>query len=145
MTELRLDPLTGYTPFPGPVVLLILDGVGLGRRDESDGVFLAYTPAPRRQTDFDIGPASAFGLNTRTYLMQIPALLIRDQQGYTALSLVCTHLGCTVEQSPEGFACPCHGSRYDDQGAVERGPATAPLRRLRTEISTDGKLIVHTD
>ena len=26
------------------MVLLILDGVGLGRRDESDGVFLAYTP-----------------------------------------------------------------------------------------------------
>ncbi len=44
MTDLRLDPLPGYTAFPGPVVLLILDGVGLGRRDESDGVFMAYTP-----------------------------------------------------------------------------------------------------
>ena len=44
MNDLRLDPLPGYTSFPGPVVLLILDGVGLGRRDECDGVFLAYTP-----------------------------------------------------------------------------------------------------
>jgi len=44
MTDLRLDPIPGYAAFPGPVVLLILDGVGLGRRDESDGVFLAYTP-----------------------------------------------------------------------------------------------------
>ena len=33
-----------FTPFPGPVVLVIMDGVGLGRRDESDGVFLANTP-----------------------------------------------------------------------------------------------------
>lgn len=45
MNQLRLDPLPGYTAFSGPVVLLILDGVGIGRRDESDGVFLAYTPA----------------------------------------------------------------------------------------------------
>jgi 2,3-bisphosphoglycerate-independent phosphoglycerate mutase len=41
---LQLEPLSAYRPFPGPVVLVIMDGVGLGRRDESDGVYLAYTP-----------------------------------------------------------------------------------------------------
>ncbi|HNR29615.1 MAG TPA: 2,3-bisphosphoglycerate-independent phosphoglycerate mutase, partial [Candidatus Hydrogenedentes bacterium] len=44
MTSYVLKPLRGYTPFDGPVVLVIMDGVGLGKRDESDGVFLAYTP-----------------------------------------------------------------------------------------------------
>ena len=44
MTKLQLDPLPGFRPFPGPVVLVVMDGVGLGRRDESDGVFLANTP-----------------------------------------------------------------------------------------------------
>lgn len=44
MTKLHLDPLPGLHPFPGPVVLVIMDGVGLGRRDESDGVYLANTP-----------------------------------------------------------------------------------------------------
>ena len=44
MTTLALDPLPGYHPFPGPVVLVIMDGIGLGPRDESDGVFLANTP-----------------------------------------------------------------------------------------------------
>ncbi len=29
---------------PGPVVLVILDGIGIGRRDEADAVFLARTP-----------------------------------------------------------------------------------------------------
>ncbi len=29
---------------PGPLLLIILDGVGLGKRDESDGVYLAKTP-----------------------------------------------------------------------------------------------------
>ncbi len=44
MNPLTLQPLPGYRPFAGPVVLVIMDGVGLGRRDESDGVFLANTP-----------------------------------------------------------------------------------------------------
>ncbi|HEY3381939.1 MAG TPA: 2,3-bisphosphoglycerate-independent phosphoglycerate mutase [Vicinamibacterales bacterium] len=42
--DLRLEPLPGYHAFSGPVVLVIMDGVGLGRRDDSDGVFLANTP-----------------------------------------------------------------------------------------------------
>jgi 2,3-bisphosphoglycerate-independent phosphoglycerate mutase len=44
VTKLELAPLAGYHPFAGPVVLVIMDGVGLGKRDESDGVFLANTP-----------------------------------------------------------------------------------------------------
>lgn len=44
MTDLHLAPLPGYHPFPGPVVLVIMDGVGLGKRDESDGVYMANTP-----------------------------------------------------------------------------------------------------
>ncbi len=44
MSDLRLQPLAGYKAFEGPVVLLILDGVGIGRHDESDGVWLSYTP-----------------------------------------------------------------------------------------------------
>jgi 2,3-bisphosphoglycerate-independent phosphoglycerate mutase len=42
--QLELDALPGYRSFPGPVVLVIMDGVGLGARDESDGVYLANTP-----------------------------------------------------------------------------------------------------
>ena len=42
--SLELRRLRGYTDFPGPVVCVILDGVGIGAQDESDGVYLAYTP-----------------------------------------------------------------------------------------------------
>jgi 2,3-bisphosphoglycerate-independent phosphoglycerate mutase len=42
--DLTLKRLDGYQAFDGPVVLLILDGIGIGKRDESDGVHLAYTP-----------------------------------------------------------------------------------------------------
>ncbi len=44
MTPLHLQPVTGYTPFPGPVVMIVMDGVGIGSRDERDGIFSANTP-----------------------------------------------------------------------------------------------------
>jgi 2,3-bisphosphoglycerate-independent phosphoglycerate mutase len=44
MSELSLKSLVGYHPFPGPVVMVIMDGVGIGPEDESNGVYMAYTP-----------------------------------------------------------------------------------------------------
>jgi 2,3-bisphosphoglycerate-independent phosphoglycerate mutase len=41
---LHLDRLPGCRPVSGPLVLVIMDGIGLGARDESDGVYLANTP-----------------------------------------------------------------------------------------------------
>ena len=44
MYDLKLQTLPGYKSFPGPVVTVIMDGVGIGPQDESDGVHMAYTP-----------------------------------------------------------------------------------------------------
>lgn len=44
MTPLQLKPVEGFKTSTGPVVLVIMDGVGIGKRDESDGVHMAYTP-----------------------------------------------------------------------------------------------------
>ena len=63
--------------------------------------------------------------------------LIRQGEQVIALSLVCTHLGCTVTVTPEGMVCPCHGSRFDRQGAVLSGPAERPLEQLQVEVSGD--------
>ncbi len=46
------------------------------------------------------------------------------------LSLTCTHLGCRVTATEEGFACPCHGSGFDRKGRVLRGPARLPLHQV---------------
>ncbi len=40
----KLNKLSGFVGRPGPVMLVIMDGVGLGKQDDSDGVFLAKTP-----------------------------------------------------------------------------------------------------
>jgi 2,3-bisphosphoglycerate-independent phosphoglycerate mutase len=44
VSELNLNPLKGYSPFPGPLVFVIMDGVALGPEVESNGVHMAYTP-----------------------------------------------------------------------------------------------------
>ena len=106
--------------------------------------FLDTQTDPAPQTDFDLGPASSYAVGSRSLRPEIPAVVLRTESGFTALSLVCTHLGCTVESKPEGFTCPCHGSRFDPQGQVLRGPAQKPLNSLRTSITSDGKLHVYT-
>jgi Rieske Fe-S protein len=70
---------------------------------------------------------------------------LHTNEGFFALSLVCTHLGCTVESKESGFTCPCHGSKYDAEGNVLNGPAQKKLNALRVEVTMDGNLILYTD
>ena len=61
--------------------------------------------------------------------------VFRDEGGVFAISTVCTHLGCIVKPTAEGFECPCHGSRFAADGSVTRGPAPQPLRWLKVSAS----------
>lgn len=56
--------------------------------------------------------------------------LVREAGEVVALSLVCTHLGCTLKVTPARLECPCHGSCFDHAGRVLKGPASRPLKRL---------------
>ena len=60
--------------------------------------------------------------------------LLRDTTGFYALSLICTHLGCTVTVTENTLSCPCHGSRFDRQGTVLSGPASRSLTRMQVEV-----------
>jgi Rieske Fe-S protein len=56
----------------------------------------------------------------------------RDEAGgLHAVSLRCTHMGCLLRfnAAERSWDCPCHGSRFDVDGAVLEGPAVRPLRR----------------
>jgi cytochrome b6-f complex iron-sulfur subunit len=106
--------------------------------------FLDFNPKPALKAEFDLGPADSYPPGSRSILSEIPAVLIHSEQGFKAISLVCTHLGCTVQQDADGFACPCHGSRFDLNGKVAHSPAIKSLSSLRVEITKDNKLILHT-
>ncbi len=71
--------------------------------------------------------------------------VFRDEAGFYAISATCTHLGCTVSRAEQGFACPCHGSKFGPGGNVRGGPAPRPLPWLEVTRAPDGELVVLAD
>jgi len=57
--------------------------------------------------------------------------IFRDADGVHAVSLICTHLGCVVKSERDGFHCPCHGSAFNRDGGVTKGPAPKALPWLQ--------------
>ncbi|MFI5280455.1 MAG: ubiquinol-cytochrome c reductase iron-sulfur subunit [Gemmatimonadales bacterium] len=56
-----------------------------------------------------------------------------------AVSLQCTHQGCTlfVPGGPSGFLqCPCHGSVFTTSGTTVSGPAGGPLQTYPVSIDS---------
>ena len=71
-------------------------------------------------------------------------ILVRETDGsYLALSLKCTHLGCTVkvDEAAGELACPCHGSRFSLGGEVQKGPAGSPLAQYAATVEDDAVLV----
>ena len=52
-----------------------------------------------------------------------------EDGGFLALSLRCTHLGCSVnwDEDNGNFICPCHSSSFDIHGNVLHPPAPTAL------------------
>jgi len=107
--------------------------------------FLDFDPNPATKTKFDLGSADNYPLGSQTVFPEIPAILIHAESGFSALSLTCTHLGCTLVPEADGFACPCHNSRFDADGNVTHGPATKSLALLHIELTENNILTLHTD
>jgi isorenieratene synthase len=64
-----------------------------------------------------------FGAGDDVYLL--------SPTGDEALSLTCTHQGCTVKANGDGFFCPCHGAWYGAAGSIQGGPAQRDLSRFQ--------------
>jgi Rieske Fe-S protein len=60
---------------------------------------------------------------------------------FAALSPICTHRGCTVQIRATRLVCPCHGSTYDREGRVVRGPAQRALTRYPAVVQGDALII----
>jgi len=61
--------------------------------------------------------------------------------GPVALSSICTHQGCEVDRSAEGFLCPCHGGRFDGAGQPTGGPPEHPLARYPVRPDGEGFIV----
>ncbi len=123
----------------GSLALSGLFGLGILLR------FLGYQGNEVQPTQFDLGSIADFPVASRIPMAEARAVVLHTTEGFTAISLVCPHLGCTVNQTEDGFACPCHGSRFHADGSPLSGPADRPLSFLRLEETADGRLILYTD
>lgn len=70
-------------------------------------------------------------------------VLTENGRDYTAMSNICTHLGCRVRwiDGQQEFFCPCHNGVFDKQGAVVAGPPPRPLDQYPTKVE-DGQIYI---
>jgi cytochrome b6-f complex iron-sulfur subunit len=70
-----------------------------------------------------------------------PILLVRrSARGFVALSMLCTHEGCPLNLPVGGLiTCPCHGSQFELDGKVHRGPAQLSLTRYSSTYDMKAK------
>jgi len=74
-----------------------------------------------------------------------PIIIYRQQNSITVLSAKCTHKGCTVSvKNQDTYTCPCHGSMFEYNGTVKKGPAKADLESLPIKVTDTGEVLVGT-
>lgn len=97
---------------------------------------VTYSPSAR----FSIGKPEDFPSGTRISRDVERVCVVREGNKLAAISTTCTHLGCIVGISDTGFSCPCHGSRYDQDGNVTGGPAPKPLPWFKVTLAPNGEI-----
>lgn len=99
-----------------------------------------YEPSPI----VNAGNVEEYSMNSVTLHPDFAIYVVRLPEGLFSLTAICTHLGCMTAWKPElgMIACPCHGSRFNDEGKKLAGPAPRPLPWLRTWLSDDRDVMV---
>lgn len=95
-------------------------------------------------TKFRAGAPDDYPVNSVTYLRDQQVYIVRMPEGFYAVSAECPHLGCITAWKPEEdlIACPCHGSKFQKDGAKVAGPAPRPLPHFAIRLMPDGELMV---
>ena len=105
--------------------------------------FLSYDP-PREVllSSITLSDPLSYALGTGTYIPEVKAWLMHDNNGLFAVTSICTHLGCTVNHENEKLVCPCHGSQFTITGEVLQGPAVKALEHYQVSLSANGLVVI---
>lgn len=93
---------------------------------------------------FDAGDINSFQPNSVTIFRGNRFYIVRlADGGFMALSLRCTHLGCSInwEEEKQRFICPCHASAFEINGSVKNPPAPSALDYFPVTIQS-GRVMV---
>lgn len=95
-------------------------------------------------TSVDVGAAAdyaqdgifdAFARSNRLFI-------VRKANRLYAPSAICTHKRCALKLRDGGIVCPCHRSKFNDDGTNKSGPAKIPLPRFGISINSESRIIV---
>ncbi len=92
----------------------------------------ATTVSAGSEKDFSVGTARMTQKDGQ------PILVIRvKEDSYTALSAICTHLGCIVkwDLNKKQIQCPCHAAVFGPDGQVVAGPPPRPLEQYQVLVA----------
>lgn len=91
-------------------------------------------PPPLPDEPIDVGSTSSISSGSLRAVEGQPIAIGRDDDGFWAVGLTCTHLGCDIGDSNlggdvrfDGIQCGCHGSEYGRDGDVRKGPSVRDL------------------
>src|SRR5690242_3705272 len=119
-----------------------------GKKEEaaSDSATTTAAPAPSASGGPAVPAAPAANVIAKTADVPVGSGLIVDKVVVTqptagvfkGFSSTCTHAGCTVNKIADGtIDCPCHGSKYNLDGTVAKGPAQKPLPAENITVQGD--------
>lgn len=95
------------------------------------GTIAFLWPRTKEKKDklFIAGKVEGFKVGTITYFRQERLYINRLDEGFLAMSAICTHLRCIVPwvEKDNLFECPCHAGVFSRVGEVVSGPPPRPL------------------
>ena len=76
--------------------------------------------------------------------LEYNVLLVKQTDGsYRAFEMRCTHKGAALKADSSGIYCPEHGSKFNEDGTVLKGPATTSLQEYKVAL-VNGVIQVNT-
>ena len=102
------------------------DFLRLGVTAAALAAFGCKPPYSRPAAELNLGPVKDL-LSTKQHIAKRKILVIRDDNGWAALSTSCNYEGCDLTFQDETLLCPCCRSLYDHSGHLLRGPSKSSL------------------
>lgn len=99
-------------------------------------------PGPNGKVDFTLlNIESNQGITSKGWTIENSIIIAKSgSSSYLAVSAACTHEGTLLEYkgATETFSCIAHGSIFNSDGTVNKGPAQSNLKSYRTQLINGG-------
>jgi Rieske Fe-S protein len=115
---------------------VVAGGAALGAGFLLAGCAAAPTATPAPSPGTVLGATSAVPVGGGAIFAAQKVVVTQPTAGtFVGLSAVCPHQGCVVAKVEGGsIDCACHGSKFQLDGTVTKGPATKPLSPVAVTV-----------